>query len=73
MTEITINSESLISDIMGVPLGTILGPNSFISYSNDISLKILIALLILFADDTRMLVKGKTLKEVNTKTGNSQH
>jgi Reverse transcriptase (RNA-dependent DNA polymerase) len=66
-TEIVINSERLISD-MGVPQGTILGPTSFISYSNDISLRIMIAILILFADDSTMLVKGKTSQEVNTNT-----
>lgn len=66
-TEITINSETLISD-MGVPQGTILGPTSFITYSNDISLRILIAILILFADDSTILVKGDTIHEVNTNT-----
>jgi hypothetical protein len=67
-TEITINSERLVSD-MGVPQGTILGPTSFISYLKNISLRILIAIFILFADDSTMLVKGKTLKEAaNTNT-----
>jgi Reverse transcriptase (RNA-dependent DNA polymerase)/Endonuclease-reverse transcriptase len=64
-TEIVINSDKLTSD-MGVPQGTIIGPTSFISYSNDISLRILIAVLILFADDSTVLVKGKTLQEANT-------
>jgi hypothetical protein len=53
---------------MGVQQGTILGPTSFISYLNDISLRIIIAILILFADDLTILVKGKTINEVNTKT-----
>jgi hypothetical protein len=66
-TEITINSDRLISD-MGVPQGTILGPFSFISYLNDISLRLLIAILILFADDSTMLIRGKTIQEANSNT-----
>jgi len=43
-----------------------LSPTSFISYSNDISLRILNTILILFADDSTVEVDGKTLLEANT-------
>jgi hypothetical protein len=53
---------------MGVPQGTTLGPFSWNSYSNDFVLYIIIACLILFADDSSVIFKGKTAKVVNEKT-----
>jgi hypothetical protein len=53
---------------MGVPQGTTLGPFSWNSYSNDFALYIIIACLILFADDSSVIVKGRTAKLVNEKT-----
>jgi hypothetical protein len=53
---------------MGVPQGTTLGPFSWNGYSNDFPLYIIIASLILFADDSSAIVKGKNVKEVNDKT-----
>jgi Reverse transcriptase (RNA-dependent DNA polymerase) len=53
---------------MGVPQGTTLGPFSWNGYSNDFPLYIIIACLILFADDSSAIVKGKNAKEVNDKT-----
>jgi hypothetical protein len=53
---------------MGIPQGTSLGPTGFSTYLNDITLTILIALLILFADNSTAIVKGKTSEIVNQKT-----
>jgi hypothetical protein len=65
--ETNINS-AIITSNMGVPQGTILGPTSFISYITDAPLKVLLALLVFFADDTSGLLRGKTYDEVNSKT-----
>jgi len=66
-TEKIIQSETLQSS-MGVPQGTVLGPFSFSTYSNDMPLRIVLACLYLFADDSTSLVKGKTYDDVNSKT-----
>lgn len=53
---------------MGVPQGTILGPTSFTSYLSDTSLKVVIALLILYADDSTAIITGKTQEIANLKS-----
>jgi exonuclease III len=58
----------VLSSSMGVPQGTTLGPFGWNTYSNDFPLHILLASLIIFADDSTAIVKGKTFAEVNDKT-----
>jgi hypothetical protein len=65
--EICINSEIIVSN-MGVPQGTIMGPFSFVTYITDAPLRLLLAILIFFADDTSALIRGISYKDVNQKT-----
>jgi hypothetical protein len=58
----------VLSSSMGVPQGTTLGPFGWNSYCNDFPLYILLAILMIFADDSTAIVKGESYKEVNAKT-----
>jgi Reverse transcriptase (RNA-dependent DNA polymerase) len=53
---------------MGVPQGTVLGPVGFSVYDNDFPLKLVIACLYLFADDSTALVSAKNYTELHSKT-----
>jgi Reverse transcriptase (RNA-dependent DNA polymerase) len=58
----------VLSSSMGVPQGTTLGPFGWNAYSNDFPLHVMIAVLVIFADDSTAIVKGKSYKEVNENT-----
>ena len=58
-----LNSNELLIKI-GVPQGSVLGPLLFLVYINDLHLAIKYSTTRLFADDTSLLIKNKSLKQL---------